>query len=136
MALYPFVISMIYNLLSKRTDIKQTIPDIKSKQKAIAYFVFAGEAFGLPDRFYDKSNLSAWLLSKKHDLNLSSSIFYYINRSLVYLFQRIIIGNTTQIIKSFYSKNVRQSVIRRLKDRKWYSAHLQTYVDFFARKKK
>jgi hypothetical protein len=123
-------------LLSKRTDIQQTLPDIKCKQKAIAYFKFAGIAFGLPYKFYPRANFSAWLFTIKHDLNLCSPTFYYTNRSVIYLVKRIIIGQTAQIIMAFYSKSVRQTVIWRLKDRKWYRSRLQTYIDFFARNKK
>jgi len=122
-------------LLSKRSAIKETLPLIKCRQKAIAYFVFAGKAFGLNGRFYPKSNFSAWFFLKRHNLNLNSPAFYYINRSVIYLVQRFLIGNTTQLVRSFYSKSVRQSVINRLTNRHWYVAHLHTYIDFFARKK-
>lgn len=123
-------------LLSKRVDLKQTITRIKSKQKAIAYFVFAGKAFGLDETFYPGSNFSAWLFSKKHDLNLRSASFYYVYRSAIYISQRIFIGYMGQLIKSLYSKKVRQSVIHRLSNRQWYSDHFGSYLAFFAPGKK
>lgn len=114
-------------LLSKRSEIKQTIPKIKSKQKAIAYFVFAGKALGLNDRLYQSNNFSSWLFIKKHDLNLSSKAFFYSYRTIIYITNRIIIGFTTQIIKSFYSRKMRHSVISRLSNPKWRRAHLRSY---------
>jgi hypothetical protein len=123
-------------LLSQRTDLHQTIPAIKCKRKAIAYFAFAGRAFGLSEDkiLYPESNFSAWVLIKKHDCNLSSAIFYYLYRTIVYFLHHILIGHTTQIIKSFYSKNVRQAVISRLTNRKWYGTYLKHILTFFRRK--
>ncbi|MDP2334908.1 MAG: nucleotidyltransferase family protein [Bacteroidota bacterium] len=114
-------------LLSKRSEIKQTIPEIKTKQKAIAYFVFAGKALGLNERLYPNNNFSSWLFIKKHDLNLSSKAFYYSHRTIIYITNRIIIGFTSQILKSFYSRKMRQSVISRISNRQWRRAHLHSY---------
>jgi hypothetical protein len=122
-------------LLSKRSDIKQTIPTIKSKQKAIAYYVFAGKALGLNKSLYPTPNFSYRLFSTKHDLNLSSATFYHAYRSTVYFAWRIFVRYIGQFIKSFYSKDTRQSVITRLSNPKWYKAHLASYTSFFTRKK-
>jgi len=124
-------------LLSRRTDPHQTIPAIRCKRKAIAYFAFTGKSFGIPkDKgLYSENNFSAWILIKKHDLNLSSTTFYYSYRTIVYFLHHILIGHITQIIKSFYSKNVRQAVIRRLTNRKWYGTYLKHILTFFRRKK-
>ena len=115
-------------LLSKRSAISETLPLIKCRQKAIAYFVFAGKAFGLNGRFYPKSNFSAWLFLKRHNLNLNSPAFYHVNRIIIYIVQPILIRHTVPIIKSFYSKSVRQSVINRLTNRQWYDAHFRSYI--------
>ncbi|MEI6678538.1 MAG: nucleotidyltransferase family protein [Mariniphaga sp.] len=122
-------------LLSKRMPFNDVLPNIKTKQKAIAYFLFAGKAFGLSKPLNPKGNLSSWLFSKKHDLNMGSATFYNTHRTLLFIFQRIFTAYLGQIIKSFYSKSVRQSVISRFKDRKWYRAHFQIYIDFFRRKR-
>jgi hypothetical protein len=92
------------SLLSQRTDLHQIVPSIKCKRKVIAYFSFAGKAIGLSkDKIqYPASNFSAWVLLKKHDWNLSSATFYYLYRTIVYFLHHILIGHTTQIIKSFY----------------------------------
>ena len=122
-------------LLSKRFSIKQTIVDIKCKQKAIAYFVFAGKAFGLNEKFYAESNFSAWKLIKIHDLNLSSATFYHGYRMIIYIFKRIFIGYIGQAIQFFYSQKIRWYVIKRLSDPKWYGKHIQTYISFFSTNK-
>lgn len=124
-----------FYLLSKRTEVKQTIPDIKPKQKAIAYFVFAGKAFGLSGMFYPTSNLSSWIFTKKHDLNYRSKAFYYTYRTIIYITKRIIIGFTGQIIKSFYSGKMRQSVFKRLSDRRYLRDHLDSHKSFLSRNK-
>lgn len=120
------------SLLSKKFSINQTMKDIKNKRKAIAYFAFAGKAFGLNERIYAGSNFSARLFLKKHDLNLRSVSFYYIYRSILFISQRIFMGYIGQFIQSFYSKKVRHSVINRLSDRRWYRAHLDSYISFFS----
>ena len=121
-------------LLSNRSSLEQALPDIKCRQKAIAYFKLTGKAFGLDDNFCPGSNFTVWFFLKKHDLNIRSASFYQINRILVFIVNRVLVGHTSQIIKSFYSKKVRHSVIKRLTDRKWYRAHFRSYLDFFYRK--
>ena len=123
-------------LLSKRADIQQAMTGIKSKRKAIAYFAVTGKAFGLKESFFSGFNYSAWLYLKKHDLNLSSVTFYYTYRSIRFITKRIFIGYIGQLIKSIYSKEVRQSVINRLSDRQWYSAHFNSYRGLFSLNKK
>lgn len=123
-------------LLSKRVDLTQTITHIKLKQKAVAYFAFASKALGLNERFYTGSNFSYWLLSKKHYLNISSLTFYKIHKATVYISYRIYKGYIGVIIKSFYSKKIRQSIIKRLSSRQWYKGHFKSYTSFFSPYKK
>lgn len=120
-------------LLSKRSALKQTTPEIKCKQKAIAYFVFGAKAFGLGEKFYPESNFSAWLFSKKHDLNLDSPTFYTINRTIIFLSQLIFKRYLGLIFKSLYSKKIRQTVINRLTNRQWYSDHFRSITVYFKR---
>ena len=122
-------------LLSKRSDLQQTLPLIKCKQKAIAYFALTRKALGLQESFFSQHNFSSWLLFKKHDLNLRSSLFYHTFRGFVFISQRIWNGYIGSFVKSFYSKSTRQSIINRLSDRNYYHSHLRSYVDFFSRKK-
>jgi hypothetical protein len=119
-------------LLSKRTPLTQTINNIQTREKAIAYFAFADKAFGLNKKFFFDTNFSAWLFAKKHDLNYSSFFFYHSYRSTLYMIKRIFVGAIGQVIKSFYSKEMRRSVIKRVTSRKWYMAHLHSYKHFFS----
>jgi len=122
-------------LLSKRTPLTLTINNIKARKQAVAYFAFAGKAFGLNEKFFPETNLSAWLFAKKHDLNHNSVFFYHSFRSIVYLTNRILIGIPRQIIQSIYSKEVRKSVIDRLSNRNWYRESFRSYTTFFIREK-
>ncbi len=122
-------------LLSKRSDINQTLSIIEAKRKAIAYFVFAGKAFGTQGRFYTGNSFSAWLFVKKHDLNLSSRTFYHTYRTIVFLGQRIFYKYIPQLVKSFYSREVRQSLIKRMNDPTYYRTHFKSYIDLFTQNK-
>lgn len=120
-------------LLSGRMAVKDTVPHIRYKRKAIAYYVFAGKALGLHGRFYPKSNLSAWVFAKKHELNMSSDTFYNANRSIHFMSHQIFIMYIGQIMQSFYSRKMRKSLIGRLSNRNWYKTHLNYYKGFFRR---
>jgi hypothetical protein len=120
-----------FNMLSKRFEPRLTLPDIKTKQKAIAYFLFAGKAFGQPEKFYPTKNLSFRILSKKHELNLSSSTFYHGYRYVVFFTHQIFVKYIGQIFDSFHSRQVRQSLYRRLSSRQWYIDHIHHYTRFF-----
>lgn len=118
-------------LLSKRSVITETLPEIKSKRKAIAYFVYATKALGLKETLCMSENLTFRLFILKHDLNLSSPLFYHLHRYSIYFFQRILIGYSRQLIQCFYSRNMRKSVISRLTNPQWYKAHFSSYATFF-----
>ena len=120
-------------LLSLRFSVNDTLPSIHDKRKAIAYYVFAGKALNLPGRFYPKSNLSSWYFSKKHELNMSSDLFYYANRNLQFISHQLFTMYIGQIIRCFYSVKTRQSLIGRLSNRSWYNTHLNHYKGFFSR---
>lgn len=118
-------------LVSKKYEVSQTLPEIKTKQKAIAYFVFAGHAFGLPGKFYPEENLQSRILKRKHHLNLNSRIFYHTFRTVAYFSHRIFSGYIRLLFQSFYSGKSRQSVYRRLSNRKWYAGHIGSYYNYF-----
>jgi hypothetical protein len=120
-------------LLSKRTPLTLTINNIKARKKAVAYFAFAGKAFGLNEKLFSETNFSAWLFTKKHDLNHNSVVFYHSYRSIIYLTNRVLIGIPRQIIQSIYSKEVRKSIIDRLSNRNWYRESFHSYTTFFKR---
>lgn len=119
--------------LSKRTEVRSILAEIKPRQKAIAYFVLAGKALGLAGEFYPSPNLSSRILILKHDLNYSSKMFYNTYRTINYILKRIVDGYIRQFIQSFYSKKMRRSVMDRLSNRQWYMAHLKSYKNIFQR---
>ncbi|MBV5313191.1 MAG: nucleotidyltransferase family protein [Prolixibacteraceae bacterium] len=121
-------------LLSKRTDISQTINDTEYKGKAIAYFLFASKALNFPDLFHHSKTLRFQLLLIRHDLALKSYAFYRTNKNLMYLMERIS-AYVSQSFKSIYSKGMRKSLAMRITNRQWYENHLKTYIKFFSRKK-
>jgi hypothetical protein len=121
-------------LVSKKINIALLIDQVREKRKAIAYFVFAGKAFGLPDRFYPKEAFPGKLLVLKHDLNLESPAFYRIHRTILFMAEQIFIKYIGQIVRSFYSGSVRRSLIRRISNPRWYISHLNWYRGFFIRK--
>jgi hypothetical protein len=118
-------------LLSKRTPLAQVIPDIKSKRKALDYFAFADNAFGLDKTLCSERGSSARLFTRKHDLNYSSPLFFNIHRTILFISRKVFAGYIGQTLQSIYSKKMRRSVIGRLTSRQWYRAHFQTYLDFF-----
>lgn len=117
-------------LLSKKFELQQTLQYIKLKKKAIAYFVFAGRLFGFTGKFYQTENISSRILKKKHDLNMNSHVFYLAYRNVAYFSKRIFVGYILQFFQVFYSRNVRQSVFRRLSNPRWYIAHFRSYTRF------
>ncbi len=121
-------------LMSKRCEIKDTLPQIENKQKAIAYFIFAGEVFGLSEKFYPWFNFSARLLLKKHSLNLSSPVFYRLHRAGLYIIWQIFVIYLGQIRTAFHSKRMRQSIVQRLGNRHWYKSYLDFQKGFFTNK--
>ncbi len=118
-------------LLSKKSNLNDSIVHIKTKQKAKAYFIFAGKALGVEARFNLKTNLAYWIFSKRHSLNITSSTFYRSYRTILFFKERIIEKYIGQLIKSMYSAEIRQSLIRRLSDRNWYKSHFRLYKNFF-----
>lgn len=117
-------------LLSKRIDINQTIPAIKSKQKAMVYFAFAGKALGLRNGFCTIESLSAKLFMLRHDLNWSSRTFYCTYRG-IFLGTQFLFLRSGLIVQAFYSKSARRLIVNRLSDTEWYKYKLKAMRPFF-----
>ena len=122
-------------LLSIRIPIVTDLIPVQYQRKAISYFVLAGNALGLPKRFYAHESFSSRIFCMKHDLNQSSVVFYKTYRKSRFLYEKIILGYSRQVIQSFYSKEMRQSVIGRLSNPRWYKNHLDSYLSFFTSSK-
>jgi len=121
-------------LLSNRASLEQVLPAIQCQKKAIAYFAFAREAFGLPETFFSQTNFAARILSLKHTLNHRSAFFYHTHRSIHHIFHKIFKVYLVFLIKAIYSRKVRKIVFRKLTSRLWYQLFFKQYIDFFTGK--
>jgi hypothetical protein len=123
-------------LYSKRFSLTDTIPHIKNKRKAIAYYAFAKSMFKLDELFFQGKNLAYHILNCRHHLNHSSALGHKIQRSLVFLYIQIFHKYAVQLLKSIYSGEMRRSLVSRMGSRQWYNDHLNWYLKFFRRKVK
>lgn len=121
-------------LFSKRFSLTDTIPRIRDKRKAIAYYAFAKSAFKLDDLFFQEKNLAYHILTCRHNLNQSSALFHKVQRSLVFMYIQIFHKYARQSLKAFYSGEMRRSLASRLGSRQWYSKHINWYLKFFKKK--
>jgi len=132
--LFGFVsLRQIYDLLrlSKRFPWKDSLPQIKTKHKAIAYYAFADFLLGMNKSVFSDRNQAFQVLRWKHRLNQNSAIFYRVNRSTIFLSQRIFQGYWGQLVQALYDKKKRQYLSRRISDPKWYGDHVRMYTHFF-----
>jgi len=112
-----------YFLLSKRGNTSTIINNVSCKKKASAYLTIEQKLLGLP--ITEKPTLSSKFYIWKHDLNLKSSLFYYINR-IPWLISRMIFeGYPKQIKEAFTYKEEREKLIQKLGKRKWYINHFK-----------
>lgn len=118
-------------LLSKRFPLIKTVSMIKTKRKASAYFTIAGLILGLDKTFYPYKNFSFKILLKIHSANLSSSVFFYVYRFVIYMGELLFLVYIGQIIKAIYSHQKRQYLFLRLSNKKWYGEHVKFYFGFF-----
>lgn len=118
-------------LLSKRSSVSDSLTQIKAKKRAVAYFAYAKKVMDLNDTFFNQKNLFYFILSRRHILNLNSRVFHFISRNLIFLTQRILEGYFGLLVQAIYSRQKRQYIIRRIKNREWYGDHIKLYTDFF-----
>lgn len=97
-------------LLSKRISIFDTIPLIKEKEKAIAYFAFAKSAFGFNDPFFPSQNRKFKILKKKHDLKLDYPEF----QNLIQGYKRAKAAYIYMVQTGFLSKKVYNLIVKKL----------------------
>lgn len=120
-------------LLSKRLDLKQTLPFIQFKSIAVTYFYFAGLVLIVSDFWQIPENFKTRFFCRKHDLFIDSQKLYRINKNTVYTSYRFF-SYLRQIFKFFYSRKVRKSLFLRLSNIDWYKNHITTYTNFFSGK--
>ena len=121
-------------LYSKRVPLTATLPAIKTQRKAIAYYALCRSILGLDHTFFPDQNFTFRILSFKLRLNQNSSLFYQLNRTVIFIAQRIFARYIGQIVKAVYSKEKRQYLLRRFRDPQWFGDHIGLYTRFFKRK--
>lgn len=120
-------------LLSKRIKINHRIEEIQHQRIAKVYFEFIDHVFGTPDFNTGHKSIGFQIFRYKHDLFLRSRVLYRINKTLIYMSQRI--GSYCwQILAFFFSSNMRKSFFVRLANKDWYINHWNTYLRFFFRR--
>ncbi len=102
------------HLLSKHFSLTQTLPKIKKRKKAIAYFAFARNVFEFDEQFFSKQNLRYQILKRKHKMILNSTLFRKNYHGLLSIFFIVKDGYIGKFIKAFYSKEIRRSIKRKL----------------------
>ena len=104
------------HLLSKHYSLMDTLPKIKKREKAIAYFAFARNVFGFDEQFPPPKNRKYRILKKKHELMMDSRLFKksYLSLIPIILF---INGYTVRFFQAFYSKEIRSEIIKNNRNR-------------------
>ncbi len=102
------------HLLSKQVSLAETLPQIKRKKKAIAYFAFARTELGFDETFFAEQNPKYYILKKKHELILDSVLFRKMYHGLVNSFLIVKDRYIGKFIKAFYSKEIQRSIKRKL----------------------
>jgi hypothetical protein len=116
-------------LYSKRTGIGSIINDLPARRKAINYFALGGKILDLPGRFCPIVSNSSAFYALRHDLNLTSPFFYKTDHFIRKLIQIFYNSYISKFFEFFYSKSIRQEIIGKLKDPKWYGIHFKRYTD-------
>lgn len=106
----------IYDLyrLSKQFPLIETLPQIKKRKKAIAYFAFAKNVFEFDEEFFPKQNLKYRLLKRKHELILNSRLFKKNYQGIVLTFLIVKDRYVVKFFKAFYSKEIRRAIKKKL----------------------
>lgn len=101
-------------LYSKHLQIVETLPHIKQKRKAIAYFAFARTVFEFDEQFFPLQNRNYRNLKRKHKLILNSTFFKKFYHNSISMFLTVKDQYIGKSIKAFYSKEIRRSIRRKL----------------------
>ena len=115
----------IYDLymISKRIVLSTVVQTIQFKSKAATYFVFAGIALNLPNRFYPHETIQSNFFKIKHSLIHSSPGFYIFHRAIVFFAQKIV----GQLLKSLFYREVRRFNFYRLSKIQWYIDYFKSF---------
>ena len=122
------------HLLSKNASLTDSLLNIGQKKKAIAYFSFAESVFGLKKSNFGKGKFSTWFLKARHDLNQTSTTFYYINRIIAFLRYKIVERYYVQGLGFIRTKKMRKAVFKRLLDPVWHKERLKELKNLLSAK--
>ena len=122
------------HLLSKNASLTDSLLNIGQKKKAIAYFSFAEGTFGLKKSNFGKGKFSTWFLKARHDLNQTSTTFYYINRIIAFLRYKIVERYYVQGLGFIRTKKMRKAVFKRLLDPVWHKERLKELKNLLSAK--
>lgn len=103
-------------LLSKQFSIIETLPQIKKRNKAIAYFAFARKVFEFDEQFFPQQNIKYRILKKKHELMHNSPLFKKCYQGLVSAFLTVKNKYLGKFFMAFYSKEIRRAIKKRIKE--------------------
>ncbi|MDP4207538.1 MAG: nucleotidyltransferase family protein [Bacteroidota bacterium] len=121
-------------LLSERTDILSTLKEFNHYNgKARAYLKIMYNVFAIKN---DEALKSTWHYQSymfRFRLYMKSRFWYKMLWTPYYVAERFNESYIGSFIGVFTNKNMRASVIARLKDPKWYFLHLKSYKETFDR---
>jgi hypothetical protein len=106
------------HLLSKQYSLNKTLPQVKKRKKAIAYFAFARTVFNLDEQFFPKQNLKYRILKKKHELVHNSPTFRKFYLGLISRYLIVKDSYVIKFFKAFYSKEIRRSLKEKLRNQR------------------
>jgi len=112
-------------LLSKKSDLATAFAQINKERETKAYIAIFQKLLGLPITI--SQSVSSRFFLWKHDLNLTSAIFYKINRIPWVIAGIILHGYPKQIKEAIQYSEARQSLLKRIVSPKWYVHHFNIY---------
>ena len=118
-------------LISRRIDSYSIINDIQYQRKAKNYFFLAGKALSLPNHFHVEDTFFSKILYYKHSLNYTSTIFYSVNRTITFIYEKIFSIYLKMLFQAFYSKKMRQTILKGLGSKQWYLDQYDYYSNLF-----
>jgi|WetSurMetagenome_2_1015567.scaffolds.fasta_scaffold34580_4 hypothetical protein len=118
-------------LLSLKSDIQRLIYNQKKRHNIFnTYYAIISFVFALPNGLSYQKNFCTSLYLKNLDFFLSYPKYIpRIYRSVIYVLWRVS-RYLTLPLQAIFSNDTRKLIFYRLIDKKWYSAHFQSYIRF------
>ncbi|HEY3390895.1 MAG TPA: nucleotidyltransferase family protein [Prolixibacteraceae bacterium] len=112
-------------LFSKRTDLTTALCQVACQRIVEAYFAIAQNLLGITT--LDQLSLASKVFIWKYRMNVTSPLFYQINRFPWVISEMLLHCYPRKIKEAIIYKDARQSLFRRLGTWKWYIHHLDVY---------